>query len=61
MQVNYFTPIHILRNLQSQLADANGHFALVASMVSIILGGIDMAPYIASKHAINGYLCSARQ
>jgi short-subunit dehydrogenase len=59
MNVNYFAPLQIIQGLEKQLT--GGHVAVVASMVAIILGGINYTSYGASKKAIFHYLTSLRQ
>lgn len=59
MRVNYFTPCQMIKKLEPLLE--GGHVAVVASMVAIISGGLNMSAYTASKHALFGYLSSLRQ
>jgi short-subunit dehydrogenase len=59
MNVNYFTPTVMIRKLESLLLGR--HIAVVVSMMAIIEGGIHVASYSASKHALYGYLASLRQ
>lgn len=59
MKVNYFTPTLMVKKLEPLLM--NNHVAVTVSMVAIIHGGVDVATYSASKHALYGYLSSLRQ
>ena len=59
MNVNYFTPTIMIKRLEPILI--GNHIAVVASMMAIISGGVNVSSYSASKHAIYGYLCSLRQ
>ena len=59
MNVNYFTPTNMIKKLEPLLL--GNHVSVVVSMVAIINGGINVSSYVASKHALYGYLCSLRQ
>lgn len=57
MNVNYFTPTIMIKNLEHLLS----HVCVVGSMMSLMTGGTNVSIYSSSKHAIVSYMSSLRQ
>lgn len=58
-QVNLISPIKIMRST-IELMDG-GHIAVVASMIAMIQGGLDVSTYASTKAALYSYVNSFRQ
>lgn len=59
MNINFNTPVKMIKAFLPILD--GGHIAVVASLASIIDGGPQLSSYVASKHALFGYLSCLRQ
>ena len=57
MNVNYFTPTIMIKNLEHLL----NHVCIVGSMTALLTGGTNVSIYSSSKHAIVSYMSSLRQ
>jgi NAD(P)-dependent dehydrogenase (short-subunit alcohol dehydrogenase family) len=58
-RVNFLSPVKIIKNTITLME--NGHIAVVASVVALAHGGIDVSAYSSSKHAIYSWINSFRQ
>ena len=58
-KVNFLTPVKIMRETVSLME--NGHIAVIASVVALAHGGVDVSTYTSSKNALYSYVNSFRQ
>ena len=58
-KVNFLSPCKIIK--QTIHLMENGHIAVVASVIALVNGGIDVSTYSASKNALYGFVNSFRQ
>lgn len=58
-KVNFLTPVKIMRETINLME--NGHIAVIASVVALAHGGVDVSTYTSSKNALYSYVNSFRQ
>ncbi len=58
-KVNFLSPVKIIKGTIDLMQD--GHIGVVASMIALISGGMDVSAYSASKYALYSFVNSFRQ
>lgn len=61
MNVNFLSPVKIIKSIISSSLIIGGHIAIVSSMVTLANGGVEVSSYSSSKYAISSYFNCLRQ